>query len=473
MDNIEKQYLGVWWLPDSPENKVGGLLNFYKNKEITLELVGTFSSLFNYKKGKTTYISTKREIVKYPIILGYLSGENQKITLYECWPKKYSINSGLSTEHLNPSVVFLGAHFNSLDEISFKKIKIHYDALSYFLKDSGFKVKLKTINPDEFILDEYSLTYSYPESIDISLEEVELKFNFEINLPLSIKNEMVLSEKPFIVINSEFTKTLDDWINDYIDPLRFLLSFSTMMPSIVQNLNVYIETENNPVEVIFHQQESKIKQLPMERIDKLFFIEEDVKDLKRLIFLWFKTFVKYKSVFDLFFNIEYSPKLDLKNKFLNTIQALEMYHREKYKNHKNWDDEIFKKRVGEILIPFSGKYRKWLKSLTRYANEPNLNERLKLIIESLNGTVNNLFEDQSLFTKSVSDTRNYLTHNNPNLKNKILTGSDLFWASEKLMFILQTSFLTDLDFTFDEINKILNRNERFKNMLLFGKQSIN
>ena len=47
MDNIEKQYLGVWWLPGSPENKVGGLLNFYKNKEMTLELAGTFSPLFN------------------------------------------------------------------------------------------------------------------------------------------------------------------------------------------------------------------------------------------------------------------------------------------------------------------------------------------------------------------------------------------------------------------------------------------
>ena len=241
---------------------------------MTLELAGTFSPLFNFKKGKTTYIPAKREIVKYPIILGYLSGENQKITLHECWQKKYSLNSGLSTEHLNPSIVFLGTHFYSLDEISFKKVKIHYDTLSYFLKDSGFKVKIKTISPDKFILDEYSLTYSYPESIDVNLEEVELKFNFEINLPLSIKNEMVLSEKPFIIINSKFSKTLDNWISDYIDPLRFLLSFSTMMPSTVQNLNVYIETENNPVEVIFHQQESNLKQPPRQRIDKLFFIEE-------------------------------------------------------------------------------------------------------------------------------------------------------------------------------------------------------
>ena len=56
------EYKGYWFLPSAPDNKVAGILTYYPNEKIVLELIGCFSNslseLFEHKEESVIYGST-------------------------------------------------------------------------------------------------------------------------------------------------------------------------------------------------------------------------------------------------------------------------------------------------------------------------------------------------------------------------------------------------------------------------------
>jgi hypothetical protein len=45
--------------------------------------------------------------------------------------------------------------------------------------------------------------------------------------------------------------------------------------------------------------------------------------------------------------------------------------------------------------------------------------------------------DINIFTERVYKTRNYLIHDNPNIKDDVLFGVDRYWAMKTLLLLLQ------------------------------------
>ena len=106
------EYKGYWFLPSAPDNKVAGILTYYPNEKIVLELIGCFSNslseLFEHKEESVIYGSTS---------------DAKLITLLQCFQySSVNFNADFPIVRYNCNYLFIGKYLNSLDE------KCHYRA---------------------------------------------------------------------------------------------------------------------------------------------------------------------------------------------------------------------------------------------------------------------------------------------------------------------------------------------------------
>src|SRR2546423_9209739 len=101
------EHKGVWYLPDSPKNRISGVLNFSTDKGAVLELIGTL-------KGES---KAKDSPVEFEVVLG-TSTDGKDITLYKC----VVIQSPIFTDFLHypaasalrVSYLLVGTHLNQI-----------------------------------------------------------------------------------------------------------------------------------------------------------------------------------------------------------------------------------------------------------------------------------------------------------------------------------------------------------------------
>ncbi|MEX0315693.1 MAG: HEPN domain-containing protein, partial [Allomuricauda sp.] len=87
--------------------------------------------------------------------------------------------------------------------------------------------------------------------------------------------------------------------------------------------------------------------------------------------------------------------------------------------------------------PDSNKDRDWMEQLLRYANEPNLRQRLKDLINRYE--LDFLFEDNKAkknFINMAINTRNYFTHYDSSIKHLKASGPELIYTTRLLSAIL-------------------------------------
>lgn len=120
--NKKIEYKGYWYLPSSPEKKVAGILTYYPNNEIILELIGCFdesvSSLFEPQEEKVIYGNTS---------------DAKEITLLQCH-QSVSINfsADFPIVKYNCNFIVIGKHINSIDEKGKYWVRFKIPELTYW-----------------------------------------------------------------------------------------------------------------------------------------------------------------------------------------------------------------------------------------------------------------------------------------------------------------------------------------------------
>ena len=123
VDDIE--YEGQWWLPENETQKFHGKLTVSQGK--------------GGKLCFRAFDSNMLKLSKTDIILGN-SKDGKKITLYKCVLLNLSY-SGSAQEYVFISTyVFVGALFNTTDQIAFKCLYVRYLNLETWVNTSGFKI---------------------------------------------------------------------------------------------------------------------------------------------------------------------------------------------------------------------------------------------------------------------------------------------------------------------------------------------
>lgn len=448
------EHSGMWWLPTNPQNKVAGTLTFSNEDGITLELIGALEDLATF--------NTRQP---YPLILG-LSGDGKRITLSNCVFAGVSVGMpGFARESYKASFFLIGVHFNEPGEVRFSRFSVRFSHLADWVRTSGFEVKKYWDEP------KIEVTYSLPTEREIEISKGTISLSFTCNTSGDGIEEMKLRQSVWLELKAHNEYPFNDLTYQYVRPLQNLLSLATTKPNSILELNVFSK------QVFFEKEDGEKVEIPIQlcfqqkyfepRLGKLlipdymlFALSDIADDFQTVMERWFGISDELETVCNLFFGVQYTPTLNLENRFLNIVQAVESYHRRRMKNEVLPRAE-HKRLKSAVLNKVDAEHKIWLEGLLAYSNEPRLEHRIRELTDRAEEVINPLISNKEEFAKKVKDTRNYLTHYDKRLKDKTAKGAGLFWLTQQLSYLLQACFLIELGLPLEKCAQLLHRNQAF------------
>jgi hypothetical protein len=461
------ELIGQWWLPGDTDNLLSGILRFDPINGIKLELIGSFEKKFPTK--------TRLE---YDIILGVIS--RKQVTLHICNEREHNFGApGFQKYIFKVNTLFLGHHFNKIEDINFKSLTIRYTNLYDWVGKSGYNKDVKFDSDNKFKT--YSLEIESPDKIELDLDEFQIVIEHRFNVNEN-SSKINLEEYDVIEIIPNESSTLDDLRDNICYHLQNFLSLG--IGSAISPLSITGECEDCKVKYpdgkiidksieIYYAVKNPILAEKKIYPHEMFFSLSDIAEyLEEALKNWFGKAEDLKPVYDLYFGTLNNSSMYLEHSFMSLIQALESYHRRTYEGNYLPKDQYSKVRDVLIMnIPdfVAEDHRESLESRIHFGNEFSLKTRLTAIFEDFGEIFSSLIEDQDEFIKDVKNTRNYYTHYDESLKRKAKTGQDLFILTEKLKFIIEICFLKELGLPSDKIEKITSENSRYDYILSLEK----
>lgn len=205
----EFELTGKWWLPENPTEQLYGCLKFKRNY-IILEISGIFSK-------KHTF-----QLLDSEIMHG-LTNENKKITLCRVSERyfkggriKSSLNDNFGKSDFSCKYIFIGRHFDHLEDIKFSYININFTYL------------------DKWINNAFECKHIVDDKYNINMVEINYKLNLEhINSSLwissiptvlgDVRNEVNFCYTSNIGVKPNEAKTWK-WFQELILNLKNLLT---------------------------------------------------------------------------------------------------------------------------------------------------------------------------------------------------------------------------------------------------------
>ena len=437
---------GEWWLPQAPEVRIPGALNFTTRDGARLSLSGKLTQ------------SRGHHVADF-ILGATLDGD--QITLYGCQriESQELPFTGLSASEYHAAFVFVGVHLESKDTLLLNAAHIHYVHLNEWLHMTGFDHTLKV--PFDF-----SVNYKRPESVTA-----------HVTPDLSVSIAFTYSEGGSLyAIHAEQDSYLSirgpasgyEYYEKYVELLQNLLCLACSSPVYPRTIRLSPalppSAENaggQPVRLI--DLSYQISPAPTEVKEILFhdmlFTYDDLKDdFEKYIRNWITKYELLRPVFDLYFGSINNPFAYTTHKFLNIVQGLESYHRRSF-DSQALPEEEFERRKQDIIQAFP-KYRKWLEWKLRFANEPSLEQRLVELGDKYKPSIVPMVGAYDRFFKRVAATRNYLTHFDEESRSEAASGGELRGMVQTLTVFLETFLLTELGFKYDAVVEMQRNRKR-------------
>ena len=442
----EFEYKGIWWLPDKPEKQISGTLRFTPNEGGVLELMSSFKDIQ----------------VEPEIILG-VSSNGKNITLQKCFDTKTNFNfPGFLTSSFYANVIFIGAHFQKLEDIKFKSISIHYSHLDEWVNISGFNIK----PPGEE--KELIIKYKLPEPIKADVSNV-LKVLINIRAtessPSFVQKEATIKQETEIKIETSEDKSFEDYrrIMYHIQNFLTLGITEPVHPLAIAGLTgvnkemIEDKVHYPPVEIFYRLSDIPKSHKPLHPFDMLFTFKDISNSFESFLRNWFEKEDLLEPVYNLYFGTLYNPRMYLEHRFLSLIQAIESFHQRTYGGEYSSDEDykvVYDALVNSIPEGVRSGLKDRLKEYLKYGNEFSLRKRLKEIFDKNQEILDGHIGNKKAFIEKVVDTRNYQTHHDEERKERAASGEDLYRLIQKLKMLLEICLLTELGFTSEKIKAL-------------------
>ena len=435
----EIKRLGYFWLPSTPSKRVPGILTIADGGKIKLETIGYFDE-------NPTLASTNRgfgEAVEEKMIVGQIN-PNTQVTLVKCCYRYYPELMFGSTAQLIvfAEKAFLGVAYDDQASVLFNTFRFSVEGINEWVGISGIHVEHATKRVEKRLL---TIEYSFPEEIPLNLNNgmrLLITFSFtQLGFPTT--TEAKITHKTYFKLTSEQAIPIDDFIS-IARKITTLLCFAIDQIVCIEQVSVTPNTtcqdingQSQPVPIpLYYQDRPYTKDEPkIERHGMLFTYPQIQENAEQIINKWLKIHGKTSWGLNTYFLSKAGTSEYLEGLFLDLVQGLEAYHR----------------RIADI-------------ESTR--RKKKLEQRIKSIIKLFK--VKKLFgekEEQKKLIQRIADTRNYLIHYEEKLKEKAAKGEELGQLYYKAEVIFQLYILHILDFTPEQIQFIVDNNNRMKQRL--------
>lgn len=432
------EYKGYWYLPSYPENKVAGVLTYYPNEKIELELLGCFGeyswNIFN-------------ESDHEDIIYGK-TADNKEITLIDNYRSlKINFSADFPIVRYTCNYMVIGKHVKGLDEKRSYWAKARIPELSFWCQPGAIATTMSfdKNNNSKMINMSFSAEYRSRKG-DIISVKVNDKTAVKIKKAVRYNGDRFAPEVEqfsYLEIRKKEKSSIREIVSDIFMFEQFL-SLATL--SIVKCSKITLFDKSSyqrlggtrlyrEIHFIHAFRERNNLQSAESKMFRNLFDYSDIKDFyPAIIKKWYNEPIELAPIRDHLISSLENKHLYGSVDFLIVIQALEGFCRR------------FRSR----------KYRK----------EHGLPERDYSDLYAMMGSLLDEFGDIELILKcnidkdAVVDSRNYYSHFMPKQKDsKTLDGYDLYELTMKLRILLICCVLSLYGFDNERINEILNKSD--------------
>lgn len=430
------EYIGQWWLPNEPENKISGTLKYNHKDGAVLELIGSFENR------KDRYENTK------PLVILGTSSDGKDISLHGCFLfSSQGIYQGFTICSYFADMVFVGTHFHNTEDIKFKNMNVRFSYFAEWVDISGFTF---SHSKDEDVI----IKYKRPDDI-----RVDIGSNFSIAITTIVKGPAFTRIQKKANVEQQWIARIEtaqgaayETFSSVIQHLQNFLCLAVREPVHILNIEGEIDANKTsdinyyPSVGIFYKS-PYISDASESSLgwDMLFTYQDIRDDFDVLLRNWFEKADVLKPICGLYFGTLYNPHLYLENQFLSLVQAAEAFHERIYRG-RYLPDSDYKERVFTPLVnaipDVNQDLQESLKNRLRYGNEYYLRTRLRELIDKCGNIVPQLLGNRKVFINKTVDTRNYLTHYDQDLYKRASRGTELFSLTKKLRVLLEVCLIT-------------------------------
>src|SRR5699024_186469 len=318
---------------------------------------------------------------------------------------------------------------------------------TYFSKWSGkgifsqeYSIKDEVVDKRKQInFDEPKLFNEYVESIGANIEET---YYATLNMDIFEKVDWVYNGGVKITPNEwkDF-----GWFMDILFKTRDLYTLFIGYPVYFRNVIFYGEEysvgdsfQRKKYSFFIQQKEMKLKE-NFKWHDTMISYKDVQGNFGEILNAWLGKQKSLKTVLDLHLS-DFYKDVYLETKFLNAVQAIEIYHR-KFLDGKVFDETVYQEYNRKILTyvqkEMSEEFKNKIMGMLQHGNEYSLSKRIReLINKNLDAeTKSYLFgnsNNRSKFIQQIVDTRNFLTHYDQSGKKNVLVGIEIYYAVQRL-----------------------------------------
>jgi hypothetical protein len=425
---------GIWWLPESPSERIAGILRFSDDNGVVLSLMGTL--------GEPTANLEEKPV---PIILGLVwdCPSGREVTLKNCSVKSLHLGSGVpAREDYMADSMFVGSHLGRQEDFSFSKLSIMLSGLpSWAAPLSG--LSYHPLPADQDGRDGDEIRFLRPIPISGKIPGGEITLGVGATLSSTSRRDWSITEEVRFNITCEQPQSNEILRAKYVNPLQNLMTVATDQPNAVVEFSVQGPASRKGIQVLerrfFDDSEAAAGLFPHQMIFSL----EDVGDRAiPLISRWIEISERLGDVCGPYFAMQYRPDSLVDIQFLMVFVSLEVYQRRR-------------EQAGAHAISSQSSLQ---------------GEHLARLLEEHAATVGPLFGgDTEEAVIELITYRNYIVHRDSDLGDRPSYSRDLFWLTQKLLFLMKACLLTELGLSIEDQSKFFRRNQIYIRILSLTK----
>jgi hypothetical protein len=423
---------GRFWLPGTPEEKLGGTLR-YAGGRLSLRLLGVFGSA-----------PAGADIDEAEFILG--STERGPCTLWRSWRSDANttilagaVDSETARSTWLPNRLFMGAHFEDVAKMLFAESRFSFEELPAWLARSPFEVDFDEVK---------TARYEFPPDIVVPLPAHKAT--------LSIESAFMSTGNPFeSLIWKQFVEVAvrveearpHEWHHERLVEIRALLGLLVGEPVTPTRFRA-VTADKRPVTVFF-----SLTGEPSERMvppAEMIFAHPLIADrFDTIVQRWFDVQDDLSVVVALLFGTLYASEMPREFRFLALTQALESFHRRTQPGLYVEPADYAPVQDALIAAIPAGTDNSLRQALTRrldYGNEFAQRRRLSDLLKLLAGSSDAVTTNPKWFVEAVVAERNYLTHYPPG-ESEPMSAVECFYMAMSLRAFLTLLLLAEVGLT--------------------------
>lgn len=407
----ERTLEGYWWLPESPDTKIAGIVT-YDEAAPRLRLLGAFRSSTETSPGSYEVKTVKRPA----IILGECDG--QYVTLTNCRQTRFSGKFGGPDgwrQELSAELMLVGILLDDPDEAYFDRIWISVDHALAWSNRTGLSEEMSGVGEG---VDTMSYGWVQPPHLSATVDGAAIELRHDNSFgrrTYGDRTDATLGEHASFIVTVSEPQSARALIDAWVKPLQDLVTLAVdracgahdiavirldppggdpARPVVVQAyLNPVFRARPDDQAVEAHQ---------------MLFTLADVT-FEELLPAWFALQERLGVVTAMVLGQRYIERSFTETKLITAVAAAEGLHRRLRPDDVYVGDLEFEELRARLLQAATPAHEEWLAG--RLFNEPVLKRRLRQLVKHLGNDVAKSFIPKTWnWANAATNARNALVH---------------------------------------------------------------